>query len=98
MTKVLMLSAQRFTQEALEQEATDYLGRGHYERREGGEEHRGYRNGYRPAEMDTTECRIQLQVPQVRESPEPYRSGTSLLPLVKGSGIKTAWAALSVIG
>ncbi len=58
----------------LEQEVTDYLGRGHYERREESNENRGYRNGYRPARMDTAEGRVKLQVPQVRESAEPYRS------------------------
>ena len=66
-TKLLMLGTQRLAQEMLEQETTDYLGRDHYKRREGDQEHRGYRNGYRPAKMDTAEGRIQLQVPQVRE-------------------------------
>ncbi len=53
---------------------TDHLGREHYQRQELGQEHRGYRNGYRPAAMDTAEGRLQLEVPQVRHSPEPYRS------------------------
>jgi len=82
-TKLLMLGAQRLAQEALEQEVTDHLGRGHYERREDDEEHRGYRNGYRPAAMDTAEGRIQLEVPQVRESPAPYRS--KLIDFLRGN-------------
>ncbi len=81
--KLLMLGAQRLAQEALEQEVTDHLGRGHYERREDDQEHRGYRNGYRPAAMDTAEGRIQLEVPQVRESPAPYRS--KLIDFLRGN-------------
>ncbi len=82
-TKLLMLGAQRLAQEALEQEVTDHLGRGHYERREDDEEHHGYRNGYRPAALDTAEGRIHLQVPQVRESPDPYRS--KLVEFLRGN-------------
>ena len=73
-TKLILLGAQHLGQEMLEQEVTDYLGRGHYERREESNENSGYRNGYRPARMDTAEGRVKLQVPQVRESVEPYRS------------------------
>jgi transposase-like protein len=73
-TKLILLGAQHLGQEMLEQEVTDYLGRGHYERREESNANSGYRNGYRPARMDTAEGRVQLQVPQVRESAEPYRS------------------------
>lgn len=42
--KLIMLGTQHLAQEMLEQEVTDYLGRGHYERREEGQEHQGYRN------------------------------------------------------
>jgi putative transposase len=73
-SKLMLLGSQLLAQESLEQEATDYLEREHYQRRKGDQEHRGYRNGYRPAKVDTAEGRIHLQVPQVRESPEPYRS------------------------
>jgi transposase-like protein len=73
-SKLMLLGSQLLAQESLEQEATDYLERDHYQRRKGDQEHRGYRNGYRPAKVDTAEGRIHLQVPQVRESPEPYRS------------------------
>ncbi len=82
-TKLILLGAQHLGQEMLEQEVTDYLGRGHYERREESNENRGYRNGYRPARMDTAEGRVQLQVPQVRESPEPYRS--TLVDFLRGN-------------
>ena len=73
-TKLILLGAQHLGQEMLEQEVTDYLGRGHSERREESNENSGYRNGYRPARMDTAEGRVKLQVPQVKESAEPYRS------------------------
>jgi transposase-like protein len=82
-TKLLILGTQRLAQEMLEQETTDYLGRDHYKRREGDQAHRGNRNGYWPAKMDTAEGRIQLQVPQVRESPEPYRS--KLVEFLRGN-------------
>ncbi|MEW6307623.1 MAG: IS256 family transposase, partial [Bacillota bacterium] len=45
---LLRLVAQRLVQELLEQEVTDFLGRGHYEHREEEQPHRGYRNGYKP--------------------------------------------------
>lgn len=82
-TKLLHLGAQRIAQEVLEQEVTDYLGRDHYEHRGADQEHRGYRNGYRRAAMDTAEGRVPLQVPQVRESPEPYRS--KLIEFLRGN-------------
>jgi hypothetical protein len=84
-TKLTILGAQHLGQEMLEQEVTDYLGRGHYERREESNENCGYRNGYRPARMDTAEGRVQLQVPQVRESAEPYRS--RLVDFLRGTSI-----------
>ncbi len=73
-TRLVRLGIQRVAQEALEQEAADALGRGHYVRRQEGEPLKGYRNGYRPAVMDTAEGRIPLSVPQVRDTAEPYRS------------------------
>jgi len=57
-TKLLMLDTQRLAQEMLEQETTDYLERDHYQRRKEDQEHRGYRNGYRPANMDAAVGRI----------------------------------------
>jgi len=73
-SRMLFLGAQKLAQEALEQEVTDYLGREHYQRRQKDEEHLGYRNGYRQKGLDTAEGRIHLQVPQVRDSSEPYQS------------------------
>lgn len=61
----------------------DYLGRNHYEHRGADEEHRGYRNGYREAAMDTAEGRVPLQVPELRENPQPYCS--KLVEFLRGN-------------
>lgn len=80
-SQLLLLRAQRLAQEMLEQEVSDYLGRDHYERRDETTGQEGYRNGYRALNMDTAEGRVQLKVPQVRETLEPYRSQlASFLP------------------
>jgi len=73
-TELIRKSIQRVIQEALEQEVTDHLGRGHYERRREEDPHRGYRNGYEPKRVKTTEGSVQLKVPQVRDVLEPYES------------------------
>jgi putative transposase len=83
LSQLVRLGAQQLVQEALEQEATDYLGREHYEHLQEGQEHRGYRNGYRPAGLDTAEGRVKVQVPQLRESPEPY--GSKLMEFLRGN-------------
>jgi len=82
-SQLVRLGAQRLVQEALEQEVTDRLGRGHYQRRQEGQTHHGWRNGYRPAALDTAEGRVPIQVPQVRESPVPYRS--RLIEFLRGN-------------
>lgn len=73
-TAIIRLGVERLVQELLEQEATDYLERGHYQRRQPEQEYRGYRNGYEPRRMRTAEGEVTVQVPQVREAPETYRS------------------------
>ena len=60
-------------QHGLEQEQEDFLGRGHYERRDD-KSPRGYRNGYEDASLKTAEGEAAIRVPQVREAEEPYRS------------------------
>jgi putative transposase len=73
-TLVLRLGTERLLQELLEAESKDYLGRDHYERREPDQEHRGYRNGYEPGHVRTSEGQVTVQVPQLRDTDEPYRS------------------------
>lgn len=65
--------AQLLLQKALEAEIDDFLGRGRYERSvDGGL--RGYRNGYEPKTVHTADGSLTLQVPQIRESIEPFES------------------------
>ena len=73
-TLVIRLGVERLIQEILEEEVKDHLGRDHYERREPEQEHRGYRNGYEPGRVRTGEGEVTVQVPQVRDAPETYRS------------------------
>jgi transposase-like protein len=73
-TTIIRLGIERFVQELLEQEVTDYLEREHYQRRRPEQEHRGHRNGYERGRIRTAEGEIVVQVPQVRDAPETYRS------------------------
>ena len=82
-TTVIRLGIERFVQELLEQEVTDYLEREHYQRRQPEQEHRGYRNGYERGRVRTAEGEIVVQVPQVRDAPETYRS--RLMTFLRGN-------------
>jgi len=62
-SRLLKLAAGLIIQEALEQEVSDVLGRGGYERRQA--EQVGLRNGCRPGRIRSAEGEIVLQVPQV---------------------------------
>jgi transposase-like protein len=73
-TTVIRLGIERFVQELLEQKVTDYLEREHYERCRPEQEHRGYRSGYERGLIRTAEGEVVVQVPQVRDAPETYRS------------------------
>jgi transposase-like protein len=65
--------AQMILQKVMEWEVEEFLGRGHYERsRDGGL--RGYRNGYEPKKVHMAEGSIELQVPQLRDTLEPFES------------------------
>lgn len=74
LSTVVRLGAQRVVQELLEQEVTDHLERGHYERTAAAQAHRGYRNGYKERELHTAEGAIPIWRPQVREVAEPFES------------------------
>lgn len=82
-TVIFRLGVERLVQELVEQEVTDYLERGHYQRRQPEQEHRGYRNGYEPGRLRTAEGEIRVQVPQVRDAPETYRS--RLMSFLRGN-------------
>ena len=80
---VFRLGIERVVQEMVEQEVTDYLERDHYQRRRPEQEHRGYRNGYEPGRIRSAEGEIVVQVPQVRDAPETYRS--RLMTFLRGN-------------
>jgi putative transposase len=80
---IVRLGIERVAQEIVEQEVTDYLERDHYQRRRPDQEHRGYRNGYEPGRLRTAEGEILVQVPQVRDAPETYRS--RLMTFLRGN-------------
>ena len=86
---VVRLGVERVVQEMVEQEVTDYLERGHYERRRPEQEHRGYRNGYEPGRIRTAEGEIVVQVPQVRDGPETHRSRADVHQFCRKAGTGT---------
>ena len=65
--------AQLILQRALEAEVSDFLGRARYERKGDGVL-RGYRNGYEGRRVHTAEGTMVVEVPQIRESLEPFES------------------------
>jgi transposase-like protein len=69
--------ARRMLTDALEEEVEVYLQREKYDRREGEETFRGYRNGSSPRRLTLGSGTIDLRVPRVRDIPEgqePYES------------------------
>lgn len=63
-------AAQYMLQRAIEDEATSFLGRGHYRR---GERQRvGWRNGYEPTHVQTEAGLMRLAVPQLRGTTERF--------------------------
>jgi len=61
-------------EELLEKEVEEFLQRPYYQRKKVEGELKGYRNGYEPRKLKTTEGALTLEVPQVRDSQEPFRS------------------------
>jgi putative transposase len=70
--ELILKGAQLMLQKAVEEEVQEFLGRGHYER--AGEDFRGYRNGYESKKVRTGEGVIEVQMPQVRNAKERFRS------------------------
>jgi putative transposase len=65
--------AQLILQRVLEAEVDAFLGRGRYERAKDGAL-QGHRNGYEPKSVHLAEGSIELAVPQVRDTVEPFES------------------------
>ena len=78
LSELVRLASTLMVQEGLEAEQADFVGRPHYQRGEGN----GYRSGYKPGHVDTAEGRLQMELPQVRDAPQPFRS--KLFELLKG--------------
>lgn len=65
--------ARLMLQKALEEEISWFLGRGHYQRRNG-RILTGYRNGYEPMKLNLGEGQIVLEQPQTRQTAKPFHS------------------------
>lgn len=61
-----------FVEELLKSEVADALCREAHQRRD--DDQIGYRNGYKTRQLRTAEGKLEVAVPQVRNTPEPYRS------------------------
>mgnify|MGYP001047238467 CR=1 FL=1 len=87
LSNFLRAGIQKIVHEILEQEVSAFLGRGWYERgRDNPDDEsqsRPWRNGYKERTLRTAEGLIPVQVPQVRNTREPYRS--ELWPHLKGN-------------
>ena len=71
---ILKKSLQKTVQELLEEEIDKKLGRGYYQRRSEENPEEVYRNGYERRKLKTAEGRIDIDVPQLRNTDEPHRS------------------------
>jgi len=76
-------SVAKIIQETLEQEISDYLGRDYYQRKP--EAVTGHRNGYESKTLKTAEGKIKIDVPQLRNTDQTYRSS-----FLKRFGTKTS--------
>lgn len=63
--------ARYMLQVAIEAEATAFLGREHYRR--GARERVGWRNGYEPKQVQSEAGLLELAMPQLRGTPEPFQ-------------------------
>jgi putative transposase len=63
--------ARYMLQVAIEAEATAFLGRGHYRR--GDRQRVGWRNGYEPKQVQSEAGVLELAVPQLRNTDQPFR-------------------------
>lgn len=72
LTVLIRKSVKKIVQEILEQEITDYLGREYYERK--AESNAGQRNGYESKQLKTAEGKLKIEIPQLRNTEEPFKS------------------------
>lgn len=69
---MIQQGAQLMLQKALEEEITCFLGRSYYKR--GKRLQQGYRNGYEPAVVSSGEGKIQVELPQTRDTEFSFQS------------------------
>lgn len=93
-----MRSAELILQRALEEEVNDHLHRYWYERFGETTVKSGYRNGYYPRKIKTTEGKMSIDVPRVRDSEQPFSSG--LLGRIAGieNNLKRLAAEMYAVG
>jgi transposase-like protein len=72
LSELARLGARLIIQRAVEDEFDQWLGRARYERRP--EAGTGKRNGFRPRRLQTGEGELRVEIPQVRETAEPFVS------------------------
>jgi putative transposase len=72
LSELARLGARLIIQRAVEEEFDTWLGRARYERRPDGPP--GKRNGFRPRHLQTGEGELRIEIPQVRETAEPFVS------------------------
>lgn len=72
LSELARLGAKLIIQRAVEEEFDSFIGRARYERKP--EAPPGKRNGWRPRRLGTAEGEIEVEVPQLRESAEPFTS------------------------
>ena len=65
LSMIMKKGAAFFLQQLLEKEATEFLGRDHYQRAKGEENRSGYPNGYEPRKIRTGEGKMEVYLPQV---------------------------------
>src|SRR6266511_1411802 len=66
LSELARLGARLIIQRAVEEEFDSWLGRARYERRPEAAE--GMRNGFRARTLQTAECELAVEIPQVREA------------------------------
>jgi putative transposase len=72
LSELARLGARLIIQRAVEEEFDTWLGRARYERQSDGPP--GKRNGFRPRHLQTGEGELRIEIPQVRETAEPFVS------------------------
>lgn len=83
---LVRLGLEALVNRIVEEERTDFLGRERCERAAPRLDQPvpGYRNGYKPARIDTSEGRVTVAVPQVRQRPTPFQPAA--VGVVRGRG------------